>query len=91
MTVPPLFGWETIATVVVLVVVVAIAAVVILQAGRDASGQSEWQAWLDGRSATGRPKAADADDDRAHAPGGSFRGGPAVVVRHRAAWRSPRS
>ena len=87
MTVPPLFGWQSIATVVVAVLVVAVIAVVLLQAGRDTAGRSEFQAWLDGRSADLRhPGDADGaaeEDERLS--------GPAVVVRHRAAWRSPRS
>jgi hypothetical protein len=37
-------------TAVVLVLAVAIAALLLLAAGRAASGRSEWQAWLDGRS-----------------------------------------
>ena len=51
MTVPFLFGWEALATLVVVVAVVAVAVVVLLQAGKDDGGRSEWQAWLDGRSA----------------------------------------
>ena len=61
MTVPPLFGWESIATVVVVVVVVAVAAVVMLHTGRDAGERSEWQAWLDARPS--RRYDAAADDD----------------------------
>ncbi|MGY1643846.1 hypothetical protein ACI782_22285 [Geodermatophilus sp. SYSU D00703] len=50
MTVPPLFGWEHVLVVVAVVVVLALAALVVLAAGTAASGRSEWQAWLDGRS-----------------------------------------
>ena len=54
MTVPPLFGWEQILIAVALVVVVAVVALVVLAAGLATSGRSEWQAWLDGRSARRR-------------------------------------
>lgn len=50
MTVPPLFGWEEIATVLVLLLVVAAAFFVASAAGRAPSGRSEFQAWLDARS-----------------------------------------
>jgi hypothetical protein len=50
MTVPLLHGWEDVVTAVALVVAVAIAALLLLAAGRAASGRSEWQAWPDGRS-----------------------------------------
>jgi hypothetical protein len=51
MTVPPLFGWELLLTGSALVVLLAVVGLVVLAAGRDRSGRSEWQAWLDGRSA----------------------------------------
>jgi hypothetical protein len=54
MTVPPLFGWETIALGLVILVVLAVAAVALLGAGKAKSERSEWEAWLNGRSA-GRP------------------------------------
>jgi len=59
MTVPPLFGWEVILTVLVVVAVVAVAFVAFgaMRAGR--SDRSEWQAWLDARSG---PRPADRDD-----------------------------
>ena len=50
MTVPPLFGWEVILTVVALVVAVAVVFLVILAAGLADNDRSEWQAWLDARS-----------------------------------------
>ena len=50
MTVPPWFGWGEVLLVLVLAAVVGLAAFVALVAGRDDSGRSEWQAWLDGRS-----------------------------------------
>ena len=94
MTVPPLFGWESIATVVVVAAVVAVVAVVLLQTGRDIHGRSEWQAWLDGRSADLRQLR---DDDRpapsapvGDADGRSSAAAPTVVVRHRAPCRAPR-
>jgi hypothetical protein len=51
MTVPFTFGWQQIAVVVALVLVAGVLAFVALAAGRATSGRSEWQAWLDGRSA----------------------------------------
>ncbi|MGY1617282.1 hypothetical protein ACI797_11135 [Geodermatophilus sp. SYSU D00691] len=51
MTVPPLFGWELLLAGSALVVLLAVVGLVVLAAGRDRSGRSEWQAWLDGRSA----------------------------------------
>jgi hypothetical protein len=49
MTVPPLFGWEQVALVVVLLlaVVVALSVVAAVRAGR--AGRPEWQAWLEAR------------------------------------------
>ena len=57
MTVPPWFGWGEVALVVVLAVLLGVAAFVALAAGRAASGRSEFEAWLEGRSGThgGRP------------------------------------
>lgn len=87
MTVSFLFGWQSIATVVVAVLVVAVLAVVLLQAGRDTVGRSEFQAWLDSRSAEPRhPGAGEHVVEEDERPSG-----PSVVVRHPAAWRSPRS
>jgi hypothetical protein len=54
MTVPPLFGWEHVLVAVVVVVVLAVAALAVLAAGTAVSGRSEWQAWLDERSAARR-------------------------------------
>jgi hypothetical protein len=50
MTVPPLFGWEVILTVVALVVAVAVVFLLVLAAGPADTDRSEWQAWLDARS-----------------------------------------
>ncbi len=50
MTVPPLFGWELILTLLVVLVAVA---VLFLAFGATRAGRtdrSEWQAWLDARS-----------------------------------------
>src|SRR4051795_11580630 len=60
MTVSPLFGWETIVAVLVLLIVVAVAFFVASAAGRAPSGQSEFQAWLEARSA-GYQRPADVD------------------------------
>lgn len=51
MTVPPLFGWETIIAVLVLLIVVAVAFFALSATGRAPSGRSEFQAWLEARSA----------------------------------------
>jgi uncharacterized membrane protein len=59
MTVPPLFGWEDILTVVALVVVVAIAFFVASAAGRAADSRSEWQAGLEARSSRPSDPATD--------------------------------
>jgi hypothetical protein len=50
MTVPPLFGWETIAVGLVVLVVLTVAAVVVMAAGKARAERSEWEAWLTGRS-----------------------------------------
>jgi hypothetical protein len=50
MTVPPLFGWWEILVLLVVVLAVAVVAFLFLGAGPAASGRSEWQAFLDGRS-----------------------------------------
>jgi hypothetical protein len=50
MTVPPLFGWEVILTVLVLLVGVAVAFFLVSAAGTAAADRSEWQSWLDARS-----------------------------------------
>jgi hypothetical protein len=52
MTVPPVFGWEDIATVLVVVLVLAAVAFLALAAGRAGTARSDWQAWLDARSST---------------------------------------
>ena len=59
MTVPPLFGWQEIAVLLVLLAVLGVAflAVATLRAG--SAERSEWQAWLDARSG---PRPADRDD-----------------------------
>jgi hypothetical protein len=75
MTVPPWSGWEEILTALVLVVAVAVAAVVVLVVARAATERSEWQAWLDGRSARRRNPAADHDARPPRSLGGSLRGG----------------
>ena len=55
MTVPPLFGWWEILVLLVVLVVVAVVAFLFVGAGPAASGRSEWQAFLDGRSGPRRP------------------------------------
>ena len=51
MTVSFLADWENLLTVVLLVVLAAMAFVVLMAAGPARSGRSEWQAWLDARTA----------------------------------------
>ena len=50
MTVPLLFGWEQIMTVLTVVVVVAVLFVVVRSTWADRTERSEWQSWLEGRS-----------------------------------------
>lgn len=50
MTVPPLFGWEHIVTVLLILVALAVAFLVISAAGSNTRGRAEWQAFLDARS-----------------------------------------
>ncbi|MGY1722085.1 hypothetical protein [Blastococcus sp. SYSU DS0533] len=59
LTVPPLFQWEVVATVVVLAAVLAVVAVIALSAAPGAGERAEWQRWLAGRShrAPGEPRA----------------------------------
>jgi hypothetical protein len=54
MTVPFLFGWEHVMTALLLVIALAVVFFVVAAAGRNASEQAEFQAWLDTRS-NGRP------------------------------------
>ena len=51
MTVPPLFGWDVIATLLALLVLVVAAFVIAGSARAGERERSEWQAWLDARSA----------------------------------------
>ncbi|MGY1792414.1 hypothetical protein ACI796_00370 [Geodermatophilus sp. SYSU D00525] len=51
MTVPPLFGWEYIVGGLLLLVAVVVVLAVVGAARAGAGGRSEWQAWLDARSA----------------------------------------
>jgi hypothetical protein len=50
MTVPPTFGWEDIASLLVLLSVVALAFLVLGAAVASLSGRSEWQGYLGARS-----------------------------------------
>ena len=50
MTVPPLFGWQSILVGVALVLVVGMVAFVLLAAGRADSSRSDWEAWLAART-----------------------------------------
>jgi hypothetical protein len=59
MTVPPTFGWEDIAAVLLVVSVVAVAFLLIGAAAASLSGRSEWQGYLGARS-SGRETGLDA-------------------------------
>ena len=50
MTVPPLFGWEDILTVLALLLVLAVVFFLVSAAGPPVDSRSEWQAGLDARS-----------------------------------------
>jgi hypothetical protein len=50
MTVPPMFGWEDILTVLVTTIAVGLAFLVIGAVLASLSGRGEWQAFLDARS-----------------------------------------
>jgi hypothetical protein len=69
MTVPPLFGWEDILTVLAVLVVAAVAFLAHGAGGAGADERSEWQAWLDARSGRRRDAATDPHDR----PAGSVR------------------
>jgi hypothetical protein len=57
MTVPPLFGWQEIAIVLVLLVALGVVFLVVATTRAGTGERSEWQAYLEGRSATGRDPA----------------------------------
>ena len=61
MTVPPLFGWQALVTVLVVLIVLAALFVLIASAATGRSERSEWQAWLDARSIR-RGRSADPRD-----------------------------
>ncbi len=63
MTVPPLFGWEHIVTVLLLLVALAVAFLVISAAGSNTRGRAEWQAFLDARSHGSGEPATDVGDE----------------------------
>ncbi|MDK3256929.1 hypothetical protein [Blastococcus capsensis] len=65
LTVPVLFGWENLVTVVVLAVVTAVLFVVALAAAAAGSRRSEWRGWLDSRpTGAARPAPDAAERDR---------------------------
>ena len=63
MTVPPTFGWEDIATVLVVVSIVALAFLLIGAAAASLNGRSEWQGYLGARSSRGRAEDGLREDD----------------------------
>lgn len=62
MTVPPLFGWEHIVAVLALVAVVGALFLLHSVARGSAHGRSDWQSWLDARSARPTPAAGVAEE-----------------------------
>lgn len=72
MTVPPLFGWEEILTVLVLLIAGAVAFLVLGAAAATLSRRAEWEAWLDGRSSPrsdpGSDPTAERGSDAGEAP-----------------------
>jgi hypothetical protein len=63
MTVPPTFGWEDIATALLVVSVVAVAFLLIGAAAASLGGRSEWHAYLGARSGRGEAGAGVREDD----------------------------
>ena len=59
MTVPPLFGWEFVLVGLLVVVLAGLVGLVLLAAGRARSERTEWQAYLEGRSAQPRGQSAE--------------------------------
>ncbi|MGY1687728.1 hypothetical protein ACI8AV_06340 [Geodermatophilus sp. SYSU D00804] len=51
MTVPPLFGWESIVVGLLLLVAVVVVLAVVGAARSGAGGRADFQSWLDARSA----------------------------------------
>jgi hypothetical protein len=62
MTVPPLFGWEGIITVVAIVVAVGVFYLLVLACRTSSDSRSEWQAFLDARSSRHEGPATDPGD-----------------------------
>ena len=62
MTVPPLFGWEIILSLLLLLVVVAVACFLITAAGPARSERSDWQRFLEARSIRPERPVRDPDD-----------------------------
>ena len=50
MTVPPLFGWDAILTVLAVLIALAVVFFLVAAAGRSVDSRSEWQAGLAARS-----------------------------------------
>ena len=60
MTVPPLFGWETILTILAVLLALAVVFFLASAAGRSVDDRAEWRAGLDARSRANRSR----DDER---------------------------
>ena len=74
MTVPPLFGWEGIVTVVAIMVAVGVCYLLVLASRTSSDSRSEWQAFLDARSSRHDGPATDPGDSS----GGQVRPEPAA-------------
>jgi hypothetical protein len=72
MTVPPLFGWEGILTVVAVLITVGVCYLLVLASRASSDSRSEWQAFLDARSSRQEGPAPDPVD----APAGLLRPEP---------------
>jgi hypothetical protein len=62
MTVPPLFGWELILTVLLILIALGVAFLVASAVGKSGESRAEWQAGLASRSRR-RPDWVDGDDE----------------------------
>ena len=72
MTVPPLFGWQDILTVLAVLIALAVVFFLASATGRSADSRSDWQAGLDARSRERRLP----DDDPAEGPAEPLRSDP---------------
>jgi hypothetical protein len=76
MTVPPLFGWEDILTVLAVLIALAVLFFLASAAGRSVDSRSEWRAGLDARSRERRLPGDGPDDGPADGPAELLRADP---------------